>query len=80
MSNEVERYPSYRWIILGLAWLVLLCLVWSWFLIPSLAYCLFPELGLTHAQFTLILTAPFLIGILIPILGGHWVTVLALGR
>ena len=70
MSTERERYPQYRWAILGLAWLVLVFLVWCWFLIPSLAYCLFPELNLTHAQFTLILTAPFLIGIFSPVLGG----------
>lgn len=70
MIDEKERYPEYRWMILGLAWLVLVCLVWSWFLIPSLAYRLFPELKLTHAQFTLILTAPFLIGVLTPIIGG----------
>ncbi|MBN2466806.1 MAG: MFS transporter [Deltaproteobacteria bacterium] len=70
MSTEAERYPSYRWIVLGLAWLVLTLLVWSWFLIPSLAFRLFPEFGLTHAQFTLILTAPFLIGIFTPLWGG----------
>ena len=51
MSIEGERFPAYRWVILGLAWLVLACLVWCWFLIPSLAYRLFPELALTHAQF-----------------------------
>jgi len=45
-------------------------MIWSWFLIPSLAYRLFPELNLTHAQFTLILTAPFLIGVITPIPGG----------
>ena len=70
MSNGTERYSSYRWIILGLAWAVLAVMVWSWFLIPSLAFQLFPELHLTHAQFTLILTAPFLIGILTPLPGG----------
>jgi MFS family permease len=43
---------------------------WSWFLIPSLASRLFLDLDLTHAQYTLILTAPFLIGILSPIPGG----------
>ena len=70
MSTDAERYPQYRWFILGLAWLVLLCLIWGQFLIPSLAYCLFPELKLTQAQFTMILTAPFLVGIFTPVLGG----------
>ncbi len=63
VSTEAERYPRYRWVILGIAWLTLLCLYWSWFLIPSLASRLSPELGLTHMQYTLIFTAPVLMGI-----------------
>ena len=63
MSTEVERYPRYRWVILGIAWLTLLCLYWSWFLIPSLASRLSPDLGLSHMQYTLIFTAPVLMGI-----------------
>jgi nitrate/nitrite transporter NarK len=63
MNTEVERYPRYRWVILGLASLTLLCLYWSWFLIPSLASRLSPELGLSHTQYTLIFTAPVLMGI-----------------
>jgi len=70
MSTGDDRYPKYRWIVLGLAWSVLLFFAWSWFLIPSLSFQLFSEFGLTHAQFTLILTAPFLIGIFTSILGG----------
>lgn len=70
MTGNAEKYSGYRWIILGLAWSVLVVMVWSWFLIPSLAYLLFPDLHLTHAQFTLILTAPFLVGIITPIPGG----------
>lgn len=63
VSTEAERYPRYRWVILGIAWLTLLCLYWSWFLIPSLASRLSPELGLSHMQYTLIFTAPVLMGI-----------------
>jgi MFS family permease len=70
MSQSTDKYSAYRWVILGLAWLVLLVMVWSWFLIPSLAHRLFPDLKLNQVQFTLIFTAPFLIGILTPILGG----------
>lgn len=70
MEEDNERFPAYRWVVLVLAWLVLACLVWSWFLIPSLAHLLFPELNLTYAQFTMILTAPFLIGVFTPIAGG----------
>ncbi|MCK4824809.1 MFS transporter, partial [bacterium] len=57
------RYPKYRWVILGMAWLVSMCLGWSQFLVPSLAYCLFSDLSLTHAQFTLIFTAPTVVAI-----------------
>jgi len=63
MNTEAERYPRYRWIILGLASLTLLCLYWSWFLIPSVASRMSPELGLSHTQYTLIFTAPVLMGI-----------------
>jgi nitrate/nitrite transporter NarK len=63
LSTEVERYPKYRWVILGVAWMTLLCLYWSWFLIPSLASRLSPDLGLSHMQYTLIFTAPVLMGI-----------------
>lgn len=70
MNTEVVRYPRYRWLVLGMAWLTLVCMIWGWFLIPSLAYCLFPELGLTHMQFTLIFTGPILLAIFATILGG----------
>ena len=63
MSTEAERYPRYRWVILGIAWLTLLCLYWSWFLLPSLASRLTPDLGLSHMQYTLIFTAPVMMGI-----------------
>jgi len=70
MNNDAERYPAYRWIVVGSAWLVLACLVWSWFLIPSLAHYLFLDLNLNQTQFTLLLTAPFLMGIFTSIIGG----------
>ena len=60
----------YRWVILGLAWIVLAAIHWSWYLIPSLAYSLSPELGLTHEQFTLILTGSLLVAIFTAIPGG----------
>jgi nitrate/nitrite transporter NarK len=63
VNTEVERYPRYRWVILGIAWITLLCLYWSWFLLPSLASRLSPDLGLSHMQYTLIFTAPVLMGI-----------------
>ena len=63
MNNEAERYPKYRWVILGIAWIMLLCVYWSWFLLPSLASRLSPDLGLSHMQYTLIFTAPVLMGI-----------------
>jgi len=70
VSTEVERYPRYRWVILGIASLTLLCLYWTWFLIPSLASRLSPDLGLSHTQYTLIFTAPLLMGIWAAITAG----------
>jgi nitrate/nitrite transporter NarK len=63
LSTEAERYPRYRWVVLSIASVTLLCLYWSWFLIPSVASRMSPELGLSHAQYTLIFTAPLLMGI-----------------
>jgi MFS family permease len=40
-----------------------MCLYWSWYLIPPLASQMSPELGLSHMQYTLIFTAPVLMGI-----------------
>lgn len=70
MSTEAERYPKYRWIILGIAWITLLCLYWSWFLVPSLASRLTLDLGLSHMQYTLIFTAPVMMGIWCAITAG----------
>jgi nitrate/nitrite transporter NarK len=70
MAREAVRYPGYRWVVLGIAWLLLACMSWSWFLIPSLASWLFSDLGLTHLQFTLIFTAPILASIFAAIPGG----------
>jgi nitrate/nitrite transporter NarK len=63
LNSETERYPRYRWVILGIAWVTLLCLYWSWFLVPSLASRLTADLGLSHLQYTLIFTAPVMMGI-----------------
>ncbi len=70
VSTETERYPRYRWVILGIAWLTLLCLYWSWFLIPSLASRLTHDLGLSHMQYTLIFIAPVMMGIWCAITAG----------
>ncbi|MQY67024.1 MAG: hypothetical protein GH159_01705, partial [Dehalococcoidia bacterium] len=70
MNTEAERYPRYRWVILGVAWVTLLCLYWSWFLIPSLASRLTSDLGLSHMQYTLIFIAPVMMGIWCAITAG----------
>jgi len=70
VSSDVVRYPKYRWVVLGIAWLSAVVIFWSWYLIPSLAYYLLPELGLTHTQFTLISTGPLLTAIFTAIPGG----------
>jgi len=76
MNNDAEKYPAYRWIVLGSAWLVLACLVWAWFLIPSLAHYLLLDLNLNQTQFTLLLTAPFPWEFLLLSSGEHWGTAL----
>jgi nitrate/nitrite transporter NarK len=68
--NEAERYPRYRWVILGIAWITLLCLYWSWFLVPSLASRLTADLNLSHMQYTLIFTAPVMMAIWCAITAG----------
>jgi nitrate/nitrite transporter NarK len=68
--TEAERYPKYRWVILGIAWLTVVCLFWSWFLIPPLASRLTADLGLSHLQYTLIFTAPVMMAIWCAITAG----------
>ncbi len=70
MNNEVERYPSFRWVVLGVAWLAMVGMGWVLFLTPALAYDLVPDLGLTPTQITLIFTAPYLMGIFFNMPGG----------
>lgn len=69
-NQETGRYPNHLWFVLALAWIAQVCVAWSWFLIPSLGYELFPDLGLTHSQFTMILTAPLMSGMLIALVSG----------
>ena len=70
MSTIQQRYQRYRWVMLGLAWFVMVCMGWVNFLPSSLAYLLVPELSLTPAQLTLIFTAPVLMCALFNIPGG----------
>ena len=70
MSATVNRYPRYCWVVLGLAWLVMVVTTWGWNLIPSLAYQLFPDLGLTQFKYTLIFTAPVLMTMFVALPGG----------
>lgn len=68
--SEAKRYPSYRWVVLFLGWLVLASAAWVTFLVPSLAHWLIPELGLSHAQFMQLVTAWLLVAIFTPIIFG----------
>lgn len=70
MSIIEQRYQRYRWIMLGLAWFVMVCMGWVNFLPSSLAYQLVPELSLTPSQLTLIFTAPVLMCAVFNIPGG----------
>ncbi len=68
--EDTVRYTNYRWVMLGMAWIIQLLGRWSWYLVPSLAFSLFPELGLSHMQFTLILTGPLMVAIFLGFVGG----------
>ncbi|MFC2018650.1 nitrate/nitrite transporter [Chloroflexota bacterium] len=70
VSERVDRYAGYRWVILGMAWLTQIVMQWSWYLVPSLAYTLFPELGLNQTRFTLLYTAPLIVAIFVSSFGG----------
>ncbi|MFC2018649.1 nitrate/nitrite transporter [Chloroflexota bacterium] len=70
VEESIDRYPRYRWIVLGMAWLTQVAGTWSWYLVPSLAYVLFPELGLSQTQFTLLYTGPLIATIFLSALGG----------
>lgn len=70
MTTGEVRYAGYRWVVLGLAWITLICVGWQIFLIPSLGAWLFPDLHLTLAQFVLLFTAPTLVAAITSIPGG----------
>ncbi len=70
MAQDRNRYSSYSWVVLGLAWLTMVSINWTWQLVPSLSYQLFPALGLDQVKFTLIFTAPVLMAVFTSLLGG----------
>ncbi len=70
MSAQVNRYPRYCWVVLGMACLTMVTMMWGWQMMPALAYQLVPELKLTQQQFTLIFTAPVLVAIFTSLPGG----------
>jgi len=70
MNSDAQRYPGYRWVVLGIAWMAMVPVGCVFFLTPSLAYLLVPELGLTPTQLTLIFTAPIAVGVFANIPGG----------
>jgi MFS family permease len=70
MQSDPARYPRYRWTLLWLAWMTQVLGTWSTFLVPSLAYALFPDLGLDQAQYTFVYTAPLIAPIFVGLLGG----------
>ena len=70
MDSKENSYTSFRWVVLGVAWLAMVGMGWVLYLTPALAYDLVPDLGLTPTQVTLIFTAPMLMGIFFNITGG----------
>ena len=70
MSQVVNRYPRYGWVVLAMAWLTMVTIMWGWQMLPALAYQLVPELKLTQPEFTLIFTAPVLVAIFTSLPGG----------
>ncbi len=61
---------SYRWVILGLAWLVIFFVNYSWYVLPPLEQELSSSLGLSTGQLYLLLTAPTLAAALASLPGG----------
>lgn len=70
MNSETLRYSSYRWVVLGLAWLATVGVGWILYLTPALAYKLVPDLGLTPTQLTFIFTTPYLMAVFFNLPGG----------
>jgi NNP family nitrate/nitrite transporter-like MFS transporter len=70
VNRKVERYPSFRWVVLAVAWLAMVGVGWVLYLMPALAYIIAPDLRLMPAQITLIFTAPYLMGIFFNMPGG----------
>jgi nitrate/nitrite transporter NarK len=73
MSDSTKPETSYsrkRWLILGLAWVLVVIAFGNIQIIPALSYILVPDLKLTTAQLMMIFTAPVLLAVFASIPGG----------
>jgi len=70
MTTDTAKASGYRWVVLMIAWLTLVCVGWQIFLIPALGAWLFPDLHLTLSQFVWLFTAPTLVAAFTSLPGG----------
>jgi len=65
-----KRYVSYRWVMLGLVWMILVCQSWVRIIPSPLAKPLMADLNMDHGMLMAALGAPLIIPIFLAIPGG----------
>lgn len=69
-ENLNQEADSYRWIVLGIAWLSFFVLAMAWYIMPTLEHEITAIYNISPAQYSTALTFPFLIAGLLALLGG----------
>ena len=69
MAEEVT-YPGYRWVMLGLAWILNFMVGMNHVIIATRAHDIIPQLGLTTSQFYMAYTAVAILPIVMCMVGG----------
>lgn len=70
IENPKSHNNNYRWLIVGIMWLVVFAGVVSQFQLAALAYQIIPEYNLTSGQFAMTLSAPMLPAVLFSLAAG----------
>ncbi len=69
MAGEI-KYPSYRWAILAMAWILAIFNNWPRMAFSPLANMLMADLNITLTQYVLLITGPIIVAIFSPVPGG----------
>ncbi|MCK8817609.1 MFS transporter [Natroniella sulfidigena] len=71
MKKEFDSaVPSYRWVILGIAWINFFVMAMAWYVMPTLEHELLELYQINSSQYSMALTIPFLVAGILAMAGG----------